>query len=85
MINPNGIFLANNGLEFKMLCKESMANVTDYMGYMETNLDTLCGSVTKVIHEKARKVFNQYKIVSASLSIPVENYYKPGGTMSIIQ
>eukprot|EP00957_Ditylum_brightwellii_P036822 2788658-Ditylum_brightwellii.AAC.1 len=62
-----------------------MANGTDYMGYMETNLDTLCGSVTKVIHENARKVFNQCKIISASSIIPVENYYKPGGTMSIIQ
>eukprot|EP00957_Ditylum_brightwellii_P170366 12967470-Ditylum_brightwellii.AAC.1 len=85
MINPNGISLANNGLEFKMLCKESMANRTDYMGYMETDLDTQCRSVTKVIHKKAKKVFNQCKIVSASLSTPVENYYKPGGTVSIIQ
>eukprot|EP00957_Ditylum_brightwellii_P157573 11993436-Ditylum_brightwellii.AAC.1 len=55
MINPDGISLANNGLEFKMLCKESMANRTDYMGYMETNLDTMCGSITKAIHENARK------------------------------
>eukprot|EP00957_Ditylum_brightwellii_P185367 14114741-Ditylum_brightwellii.AAC.1 len=62
-----------------------MANGTDYMGCMETNFDTLCGSVTKVIHENARKVFNQCKIASASSRIPVENYYKPGGTMSIIQ
>eukprot|EP00957_Ditylum_brightwellii_P198208 15103246-Ditylum_brightwellii.AAC.1 len=85
MINLNGISLANNGLEFKMLCKESMANVTDYMGYMETNLDTLCRSVTKVIHDNNRKVINQCKIVSVSSSTPVENYYKPGGIMSIIQ
>eukprot|EP00957_Ditylum_brightwellii_P176324 13426434-Ditylum_brightwellii.AAC.1 len=45
----------------------------------------MCGSVTKTIHENARKVFNECKIVSVSLSIPVENYYKPGRTMSIIQ
>eukprot|EP00957_Ditylum_brightwellii_P163989 12486027-Ditylum_brightwellii.AAC.1 len=62
-----------------------MANGTDYMGYMEMNLDTMCRSVTKTIHENARKVFNQCKIVSGSSSIPVKNYYKPGGTMSIIQ
>eukprot|EP00957_Ditylum_brightwellii_P141723 10797860-Ditylum_brightwellii.AAC.1 len=62
-----------------------MANGTDYMGYMETNLNTMCRSITKTICENARKVFNQCKIVSANLSIPVENYYKPGGTMSIIQ
>eukprot|EP00957_Ditylum_brightwellii_P058103 4406313-Ditylum_brightwellii.AAC.1 len=62
-----------------------MANGTNYMGYMETNLDTLCGSITKVTHKNARKVFNQCKIVSASLSIPVENYYKPRGAISIIQ
>eukprot|EP00957_Ditylum_brightwellii_P133189 10154931-Ditylum_brightwellii.AAC.1 len=68
-----------------MLCKESMVNGTDYMGYMETNLDTLCGSITKVIHDNTRKVFNQCRIALASLSIPIENYYKPGGTMSIIQ
>eukprot|EP00957_Ditylum_brightwellii_P098143 7477654-Ditylum_brightwellii.AAC.1 len=68
-----------------MMCKESMANGTDYMGYMETNLDTLCGFVTKVIHNNARKVFNQRKIVSASSSIPVEHYYKSEETMSIIQ
>eukprot|EP00957_Ditylum_brightwellii_P077242 5869585-Ditylum_brightwellii.AAC.1 len=68
-----------------MVCKESMANRTDYMGYIETNLKTMCGFVTKAIHENARKVFNQCKIVSASSSIPVENYYKPGGTMSMIQ
>eukprot|EP00957_Ditylum_brightwellii_P127922 9755447-Ditylum_brightwellii.AAC.1 len=85
MINPNGISLANNSLEFKMLCKESMANGTDCMGYMETNLGMMCKSVTKAIHKNPRKVFNQCKIVSASLSIPVKNYYKPGGTMSIIQ
>eukprot|EP00957_Ditylum_brightwellii_P032289 2446235-Ditylum_brightwellii.AAC.1 len=85
MINPNGILLANNGLEFKMLCKESMANGTDYMGYMETNLDTMCRSITKAIHENTRKVFDQCKIVSASSSTPIENYYKPRGTMSIIQ
>eukprot|EP00957_Ditylum_brightwellii_P056066 4248939-Ditylum_brightwellii.AAC.1 len=85
MINPNRISLAINGLEFKMLCKESMSKVTDYMGHMETNLDTMCKSVTKAVHKNARKVFNQCKIVSASLSIPVENYYKPGGTTSIIQ
>eukprot|EP00957_Ditylum_brightwellii_P176644 13454359-Ditylum_brightwellii.AAC.1 len=85
MINPNGILLANNGLEFKMLCKETMANGTNYMGYIEINIDTLCGSVTKAIHNNTRKVFNQCKIVSVSSSIPIENYYKPGGTMGIIQ
>eukprot|EP00957_Ditylum_brightwellii_P067203 5100502-Ditylum_brightwellii.AAC.1 len=62
-----------------------MANGTDYIGYMETNLHTLCGSVTKVIYDIARKVLNQCKIVSASSSISIENYYKPGGTMSTIQ
>eukprot|EP00957_Ditylum_brightwellii_P111166 8476402-Ditylum_brightwellii.AAC.1 len=62
-----------------------MANRTDYMGYMETNLNTLCGSVTKIIHENTKKVFNQCKIVLAHSSIPVKSYYKPGGTMSIIQ
>eukprot|EP00957_Ditylum_brightwellii_P112684 8589652-Ditylum_brightwellii.AAC.1 len=62
-----------------------MANGTKYMGYMEMNLDTLCRSITKVIHDNTRKVFNQCKIVSASSIIPVENYYKPGGTMSIVQ
>eukprot|EP00957_Ditylum_brightwellii_P001768 136033-Ditylum_brightwellii.AAC.1 len=62
-----------------------MANGTNYMGYMETNLDTVCGSITKVIHDNTRKVLNQCKIVSATSSISVENYYKPRGTMSIIQ
>eukprot|EP00957_Ditylum_brightwellii_P023644 1784527-Ditylum_brightwellii.AAC.1 len=85
MINPNAILLANNRLEFKMLCEESMANGTDYMGYMERNLDTLCRSVTKVTCDNASKVFNQCKVVSASSSTPAENYYKPRGTMSIIQ
>eukprot|EP00957_Ditylum_brightwellii_P030352 2298986-Ditylum_brightwellii.AAC.1 len=85
MINPTRISLANNSLEFKMLCKESMANGTDYMGYIETNLDTMCSSVTKAIHKNVRKVFNQYKTVSVSSSIPVKNYYKPGGIMNIIQ
>eukprot|EP00957_Ditylum_brightwellii_P200518 15286414-Ditylum_brightwellii.AAC.1 len=85
MINPSRILLANNGLEFKMLCKKSMANGTDYMGYTKKNLDTMCGSITKVIHNNARKVFNQCKTVSGSSSIPVENYYKSGETMSIIQ
>eukprot|EP00957_Ditylum_brightwellii_P138208 10535439-Ditylum_brightwellii.AAC.1 len=62
-----------------------MANRTDYMGYMEMNLDTLYRSVTKAIHKNTRKVFNQCNIVSANSSTPVENYYKPGGTMCIIQ
>eukprot|EP00957_Ditylum_brightwellii_P126278 9627438-Ditylum_brightwellii.AAC.1 len=55
MINWNGILLANNSLEFKMLCKAGMENSTDYMEYMETTLDTWCGHVTKLFYDNAWK------------------------------
>eukprot|EP00957_Ditylum_brightwellii_P032937 2497629-Ditylum_brightwellii.AAC.1 len=52
---------------------------------MEDNLDTMYGSVTKFLNEVSHKIFNHSKINSARFSIPVKEYYKSGGTLSMAQ
>ena len=47
-INPNGLSLTYGGLEFNMLCNTMLENNLDHMGLMDVNLDTMCGSVTKL-------------------------------------
>ena len=60
-------------------------NGTNHMGFMEVNLDTICGSVTKILHNVSQKQFTHSQINSASSSIPVKDFYKPGGTMNVTQ
>ena len=50
-INPNGLLLAHDRLEFNMLCKTILENDIDHMGLMEVNLDTMCGSVNKLLKD----------------------------------
>eukprot|EP00957_Ditylum_brightwellii_P022838 1723025-Ditylum_brightwellii.AAC.1 len=52
---------------------------------MEHNLDTMCGNVTKTIHDTVKTPFHHSKVIMASLCILVKNYYKLGGTLSVIQ
>ena len=57
----------------------------NHMGLMEVNLDTMCGSVTKLLNEVSRKIFTHSQLNSASSYLPVKEYYKPGGTTSMTQ
>ena len=84
-INPNGLSFAYEGLEFNILCNTMLENGIDHMGLMEVNLDTMCGSVTKLLNDASRKIFNHSELNSASSCIPVKEYYKPGGTISMTQ
>eukprot|EP00957_Ditylum_brightwellii_P168598 12832820-Ditylum_brightwellii.AAC.1 len=52
---------------------------------MEVNLDTMCGSVTKLLNDVSRNIFNHNQLNSASSSTPVKEYYKPSGTLSMTQ
>eukprot|EP00957_Ditylum_brightwellii_P165445 12595936-Ditylum_brightwellii.AAC.1 len=38
-----------------------------------------------MIHDTIQHHFEHSKVIMASLCIPVQNYFKPGGTMSLIQ
>eukprot|EP00957_Ditylum_brightwellii_P016502 1240161-Ditylum_brightwellii.AAC.1 len=52
---------------------------------MEVNLDTMCGSVTKLLNNVSRKISSHSQVNSASSSIPVKEYFKLGGTFSMTQ
>eukprot|EP00957_Ditylum_brightwellii_P074506 5661077-Ditylum_brightwellii.AAC.1 len=52
---------------------------------MEVNLNTMCGSVTKLLNNVSRKIFTHCQLNSASSCIPVKEYYKSGDTISMIQ
>ena len=84
-LNPNGLSLADNGLEFNMLCNTVLENDIYHMGLMEVNLDTMCGSVNKLLKDVSQKKFTHSQLNSASSCIPVKEYYKPGGTISMTQ
>eukprot|EP00957_Ditylum_brightwellii_P181641 13836686-Ditylum_brightwellii.AAC.1 len=60
-------------------------NGMDHMGLMEVNLDTMGQSVTKLLNEVLRKQSIHSQINCASFSIPVKEYYMPGGTLSMTQ
>eukprot|EP00957_Ditylum_brightwellii_P174020 13249301-Ditylum_brightwellii.AAC.1 len=85
MINPNGVSLADKALALKLMCEFILSQDSDYNGFMEHNLDTLCGKVTRIIHETVRKHFTHSKVTLASSYTPAKNYFKPGGTISLIQ
>eukprot|EP00957_Ditylum_brightwellii_P066158 5020378-Ditylum_brightwellii.AAC.1 len=68
-----------------MLCKFILSQNLDYNGLTEHNLDTLCGNVTRTIHDTVQHHFEHSKVTMASLCIPVQNYSKLGGMMSLIQ
>ena len=48
-LNPNGLLLADDGLEFNMLCNTVLESDIDHIGLMEVNLDTMFGSVNKLL------------------------------------
>ena len=54
-LNPNGLSLADDGLEFNMLCNTVLENDIDHMGLMEVNLDTMCGLVNKLLTDVSQK------------------------------
>eukprot|EP00957_Ditylum_brightwellii_P164586 12530653-Ditylum_brightwellii.AAC.1 len=50
---------------------------------MEVNLDAMCGSVTKCLDDVSRKIFTHSQLNSTSSCIPVKEYYKLGGAISM--
>eukprot|EP00957_Ditylum_brightwellii_P209804 15363321-Ditylum_brightwellii.AAC.1 len=60
-------------------------NGIDHMGLMEVKLDAMCGSVTKLLNKVSLKQFTHSQINCASSSIPMKDYYKLGGTLSMAQ
>eukprot|EP00957_Ditylum_brightwellii_P185360 14114199-Ditylum_brightwellii.AAC.1 len=52
---------------------------------MEHSLDTLCGNIPRTIHDTVQHHFEHSKVTMASSCIHVQNHFKPGGTMSMIQ
>eukprot|EP00957_Ditylum_brightwellii_P164601 12532637-Ditylum_brightwellii.AAC.1 len=57
----------------------------DYMGLIEINLDTMNHEVQKRITEETKKRINQISVQLTSSIIPMENFYKPSGVLSICQ
>eukprot|EP00957_Ditylum_brightwellii_P109448 8347762-Ditylum_brightwellii.AAC.1 len=56
-----------------------------YMGLIEINLDTMNHDVQKRITEETKKRINQISVQLTSSNIPMENFYKPDGVLSICQ
>jgi hypothetical protein len=84
-LNTNGISLANDNLEITMFCETMLEYNMDYMGLIEINLDTTNHEVQKQITEETKKRINQISVQLTSSNIPMENFYKPGGVLSICQ
>eukprot|EP00957_Ditylum_brightwellii_P108988 8314047-Ditylum_brightwellii.AAC.1 len=57
----------------------------DYMGLIEINLDTTNHEVKKRIIKDTKKRIKKSSIQATSSNIPMENFYKPGGVLSICQ
>eukprot|EP00957_Ditylum_brightwellii_P149844 11411622-Ditylum_brightwellii.AAC.1 len=68
-----------------MLCETMLEYNMDYMGLIEINLDTTNHEVQKRITEETKKRINQISIQLTSSNVPMENFYKSGGVLSICQ
>eukprot|EP00957_Ditylum_brightwellii_P116955 8921220-Ditylum_brightwellii.AAC.1 len=71
MINPNGVSLADEASAFKWMGESIYTQNSNYNGFMEHNLDTLCGKITRTIHETMRKHFTHSKVTLASSYVSV--------------
>eukprot|EP00957_Ditylum_brightwellii_P108747 8295893-Ditylum_brightwellii.AAC.1 len=57
----------------------------NYMGLIKINLNTTNHEFQKCITEEIRKWLQLCNIQLTSSNVPMENFYKPGGVMSISQ
>eukprot|EP00957_Ditylum_brightwellii_P158193 12041278-Ditylum_brightwellii.AAC.1 len=57
VLNPNSISLADNTLALKLLYEYITEQNTGYIGFMEINLDTMCGNVTKIFKTQQESTF----------------------------
>eukprot|EP00957_Ditylum_brightwellii_P050404 3822185-Ditylum_brightwellii.AAC.1 len=84
-INPNGITLNDNSLDITLLCETMLGYGTDHIGLMKINLDTMCQRVRQRICDRSKQQLRTSSVNMASSWFPVQNFYKPGGVMSIAQ
>eukprot|EP00957_Ditylum_brightwellii_P064981 4929347-Ditylum_brightwellii.AAC.1 len=84
-VNPNGISLKDDNLDITLLCETMLKYGTDHFGLLETTLDTMCHEVWERICDESKKRLQISNVNMASLWIPVQNFYKPGGVMSLAQ
>eukprot|EP00957_Ditylum_brightwellii_P155932 11869613-Ditylum_brightwellii.AAC.1 len=77
--------MVDKAVDLKRLCEFMNGNNTDYMGFMEINLDTLCGQVSKGVRDTVNSNSDHSRVTMASSIIPTTNDYKPDGTMNIVQ
>ena len=81
--NANGLSLDANGGEFGEYCDEVNRFQSDTFGVTELNLDTTKHHIKNQLHDTSRKCFiNKCQIVYSSSTIPSENNFKPGGTLT---
>eukprot|EP00957_Ditylum_brightwellii_P149194 11361210-Ditylum_brightwellii.AAC.2 len=77
--------MAGKAVDLNLLCEFINKNITDYMGFMEINLGTLCEKVSKGVRDTINSNFNYGRVTMTSSTIPTANNYKPDGTMNIVQ
>eukprot|EP00957_Ditylum_brightwellii_P193965 14771367-Ditylum_brightwellii.AAC.1 len=64
-INPNGISLKNNGVEFKVICEDAKERDIDYTGILETKLDMMSPEDKDILHDQSRQTF-EHSILQAT-------------------
>eukprot|EP00957_Ditylum_brightwellii_P077544 5892576-Ditylum_brightwellii.AAC.1 len=84
-INPNGISLKEDGLQYKSICENSKHTQRDYTGLPEIKLDTLNPAVQNISHNTTRKTFQHTIVQTTSAPVVTENFHKPGGVLSLTQ
>eukprot|EP00957_Ditylum_brightwellii_P033853 2565592-Ditylum_brightwellii.AAC.1 len=84
-INPNGILLKGNRVQFKSICEDSKQRDIDYTGLPEIKLDMLNPSVQNILHDTTRHTFQYAIIQSTSAPVEAENFHKPGRVLSLVQ
>jgi hypothetical protein len=82
-INLNGLNLQED--KFRSLCKAMNKADVHLFAAAEHNLDTNKFIVRQSLQNIARKTFKHHSIQTATSSILSDKFYKPGGTMIMVQ
>eukprot|EP00957_Ditylum_brightwellii_P036282 2747686-Ditylum_brightwellii.AAC.1 len=84
-INPNGISLKKNGIDFKVICEDAKERDIDYTCLSETKLDMMSPEVKNILHDQSRKTFKHRILQATSALVVTETFHKPGGVLSLVQ